>query len=263
MPDGSRALGGAVTYAAVAASALGSEAAVVTRGGSEFLQGRLPESVKWHNVPAPCTTTFANSYDPAGVRRQSLVDEAPPICPEHVPAEWRTTRLLHVAPVMHELSAGVVELFSADFVGVSPQGWSRRVAPDGSVSHVPLELPTAIRDAADAVVVSEEDLSAFPQAAEELARHVPVVVVTLGRRGAYALAEGRRLVQPAHPAEAMDPTGAGDVFAAAFFVGLVETGDLRDALDFASAAAALAVEAEGLGGIGTRAAIAERQRSRR
>ena len=53
----------------------------------------------------------------------------------------------------------------------------------------------------------------------------------------------------------IDATGAGDVFAAAFLVRQRETGDNRLAAEFATAAAALAVQATGTAGIGGRKAI--------
>ena len=63
---------------------------------------------------------------------------------------------------------------------------------------------------------------------------------------------------PAFPSQELDPTGAGDVFAAAFLTRYVETDDPWLAALFASAAASWSVEQEGLGGIPTRQQIEER-----
>jgi sugar/nucleoside kinase (ribokinase family) len=59
-------------------------------------------------------------------------------------------------------------------------------------------------------------------------------------------------VFPGYPATEVDPTGAGDVFAAAFLLWLRRTGDPRAAGDFANRVAALAVEREGLDGVPAR-----------
>ena len=62
---------------------------------------------------------------------------------------------------------------------------------------------------------------------------------------------------PTGPDE-VDPTGAGDVFAASFVIGLHQRGDPVWAADFACAAAAFAVESPGLSGIATMPRILER-----
>jgi sugar/nucleoside kinase (ribokinase family) len=109
--------------------------------------------------------------------------------------------------------------------------------------------------------VSEEDLAGERRGVDWLARQAPVVVVTCGSRGAVAHAGGRVIEQPAFAALSRDPTGAGDVFAAAFFVRLHDAGDVASALAFAAAAAACAVEAEGLAGIAGREEVEARLRA--
>jgi sugar/nucleoside kinase (ribokinase family) len=53
----------------------------------------------------------------------------------------------------------------------------------------------------------------------------------------------------------VDPTGAGDVFAAAFLIRLHETGNNFEAARFASAAAALSLGGSGISAIAGRAQI--------
>jgi sugar/nucleoside kinase (ribokinase family) len=48
----------------------------------------------------------------------------------------------------------------------------------------------------------------------------------------------------------VDPTGAGDVFAAAFFVRLTQTGDPWKAARFANRLATASITLEGVGGLG-------------
>ena len=56
----------------------------------------------------------------------------------------------------------------------------------------------------------------------------------------------------------MDPTGAGDVFAAAFLTRLSETGNLDLAARFAASAASISVSREGTLAIAERRQIEER-----
>lgn len=71
-------------------------------------------------------------------------------------------------------------------------------------------------------------------------RFVDVVVTTLGSRGSRLERNGRDIEVPAFAATAVDSTGAGDCFAAAFlFASLQLRKDWADSLVFANAAAAL------------------------
>ncbi|MFI6348955.1 PfkB family carbohydrate kinase [Streptomyces sp. NPDC050560] len=81
-------------------------------------------------------------------------------------------------------------------------------------------------------------------AARALAERVPVAVVTLGAEGAYAVdgGSGETAEVPAIQVEALDPTGAGDVFMAGFVTGTLAGWPLADRLAFAGLTAALSVQ---------------------
>ena len=77
-----------------------------------------------------------------------------------------------------------------------------------------------------------------------LADRVPIAVVTAGAHGALAVdsISGEEEWVPALPVTPLDPTGAGDVFAAAFVTGTLAGWPLADRLGLANLAAALAVQ---------------------
>ncbi|MEV0320477.1 carbohydrate kinase family protein [Streptomyces sp. NPDC050658] len=81
-------------------------------------------------------------------------------------------------------------------------------------------------------------------AARALTEHVPLAVVTLGAEGAYAVdgRTGETADVPAIEVEALDPTGAGDVFVAGFVTGTLAEWPLADRLAFAGLTAALSVQ---------------------
>jgi sugar/nucleoside kinase (ribokinase family) len=69
-----------------------------------------------------------------------------------------------------------------------------------------------------------------------------VVCVTLGREGSLARCGGREIRTPGFKVDAVDTTGAGDVFRGGFIAGALAAGpeaDLADVLRYANAAAAL------------------------
>ena len=83
-------------------------------------------------------------------------------------------------------------------------------------------------------------------------RTVPLIALTRGSAGALLYQQGQPPESFAgYPAREVDPTGAGDVFAAAFLVQLYRCGDARVAMDFANRVAACSVESTGVSGIPT------------
>jgi len=107
------------------------------------------------------------------------------------------------------------------------------------------ELPTALIDALDVLIVNEGELATvtgvhghIAEALTHLA--VPCVIVTLGARGACARAHGKFHLQAAYRVNPVDTTGAGDTFCGAFTAALSHGLDLPLALARASAAGALA-----------------------
>jgi ribokinase len=81
----------------------------------------------------------------------------------------------------------------------------------------------------------------------ELRQRAPAigVVITLGANGAWLDHRTERVLIPSFWVEAVDTVGAGDAFVGAFAARLVEGASSREAVEFATAAAALAVTRPG------------------
>jgi ribokinase len=108
--------------------------------------------------------------------------------------------------------------------------------------------PSPIAPAADYLTPNESEAFAVDEADGTL-------VVTLGEQGARL----RGTQVPAFPADAVDTTGAGDAFCAAFAVALAEGATDTDAVRWGCAAGAHMVEHEGvIPGLPTRAQLEER-----
>lgn len=107
------------------------------------------------------------------------------------------------------------------------------------------ELPTALLDALDVLIVNEGELATVTgvhgHIAEALTHlSVPCVIVTLGARGACARVQDKFHLQAAYRVNAIDTTGAGDTFCGALTAALGSGLELPQALARASAAGALA-----------------------
>lgn len=106
----------------------------------------------------------------------------------------------------------------------------------------------------DAIIVSERfgretTSEAEPQQAAHTLfhRYQPLVVaVTAGERGSWCVSRDEAFHTPAIPIDAVDTTGAGDVFHGAFLYGMLQPGwGLRRVAQFATVAAALKCQVAG------------------
>jgi sulfofructose kinase len=74
----------------------------------------------------------------------------------------------------------------------------------------------------------------------------PVVIVTLGSRGSIGQnGDGETVFQRAFPVDAVDTTGAGDVYHGAYIYGMLQGWGMHQCMRFASAASALKCQAIG------------------
>jgi ribokinase len=139
----------------------------------------------------------------------------------HARAAGATT-ILNPAPAM-EFGRDVLEL--ADILVLNE-------------SELGLLARTELRDG--------DDEARFIQAAGSLQTSPGAIVcVTLGKRGALALVDGKPLIIPGRSVSAVDTTGAGDCFVGALAARLACGRSIRDALDYANAAASIAVQRMG------------------
>lgn len=248
--------GGTALYAAAVARGLGRRVGVLTAATADVVAA-LPHEVEVIRHPAAASTSFENVYTPHG-RIQYLRATGESIPPALLPDAWARARVALLGPVYHEVAPSLAARFTG-IVGVCGQGYLRRAGADGRVTP----LPPAAWDAAPmlrhvrALFVSCEDIGPGGAAAVSAWTGVtPIVVVTDGPRGAWVHAGGERRHIDATPAREVDPTGAGDAFAAAYLIALDDGADPWEAARFAAAAAAIAVETAGPAGPSRNAVVA-------
>jgi sugar/nucleoside kinase (ribokinase family) len=241
--SGGFAQGGTATYAAITAARLGAHAAILTRAASDFPLTPDLDGIAVERLPAAATTTFENRYH-NGHRRQTVHSVAPIIRVADVPAPWRQTPIVLLGPVAQEVDPGLTAAFPDSLVGVVPQGWMRRWDAHGHVSRQPWANAAAVLTGARALILSDEDLGHDPAALAHYQRLCPVVVLTLGPRGCQVWQGNQMTAVPPRPSVEVDPTGAGDVFAAAFLIRLAATGDPVQAAHFANVTASFSVEGQ-------------------
>jgi len=247
-------LGGAAAYSIATAEKLGLLTGVVSAVGKDFLhydkfRDTLLAIAKQPNGEiSKSTTTFENIYE-NGIRRQLVKGVSTTIRPEHIPDEWRDTGIVYLCPVANEIEPSVVHRFNNSIIGASPQGWMRRWDTQGHVYPKKWDDASRVLPYINALIMSEEDISLFPEVADEYADLVEIMIITTGEKGSTLYHKGRKRDFPAYKTKVLDPTGAGDVFATAFLVKLQQTNDPYEASIFANCTASFVVEKRGTEGI--------------
>ncbi len=248
-------LGGASAYSSTTARKLGLKAGVVTAVGKDFLHydklndisliiiGEKDNS-RW-DYP---TTTFENIYE-NGIRRQFIRGVSATIYADHIPDQWCNVDIVYLCPVANEVDLSIVHKFPNSIIGASPQGWMRKWDSSGRVSPRKWDEAPKILPYIDVLIMSEEDISPFPNIIDEYKNMVKMLILTRGEKGSTLFHDGKFFDFPAFKVKAMDPTGAGDVFATAFLIKLKETSDPFVASIFANCVASFVVEKQGTEGI--------------
>jgi ribokinase len=119
---------------------------------------------------------------------------------------------------------------------------------------------TDLLDLVDILILNETELGLLastelrdtddPARFIDAARSLPfgkdrIICVTLGKRGVLALIDGKPSIVAGRTVEAVDTTGAGDCFVGAVAAQLAGGQSIRDALDYANAAASICVQRMG------------------
>ena len=240
-------LGGTAAYAAVCARALGRIPAILTAGAeAQPIQVINGIALEWKRSEK--TTTFENKETSQG-RKQILHSIADKILPNDVPDSWKTIKIVHLGPVADEVDPRVVDLFPYSFLGITPQGWMRMRDKENIVQYKALENAEKTLNRADAVVISIEDVQGDEETILTFAGQTKILAVTEGFNGARIYWNGDVRHFSAPKIDVVDPTGAGDIFAAVFFDSLEKTLDPWESGRKAVQIASQSITKEGLAGV--------------
>jgi sugar/nucleoside kinase (ribokinase family) len=254
-------LGGAVSYASLLAQHLGLKAAVLTSASRDVDFEALLPDIEVIKVASERSTQMRNVYQ-GGRRRQEMPQRASRIGAQHLPQDWRRAPIVLLGPVAGELDDSLADCFSDSLMGAGAQGWLRETGAGSRVRPVPPErwIDEPVLRRARALFVSDEDVAAdkADAALQRWCGIVETVAFTRGYDGADVCHKLEWRHIDAFPVKAVDPTGAGDIFAAAFLFRLHETGDAWEATRFASCAASFVVEGEGIAAIPDRKMVESR-----
>jgi ribokinase len=238
--------GGKGSNQAVGAARLGAEVSFLTAIGDDAFGDRAFELWAREGVGASATARSSKPTMTAAI----LVEESGGNRIVIVPGALATLTPAHVDAFAPQIEAADVLLVQLE-IPVDTAMHALAVGRERGVRTIlnPAPAPSGpIAPAADYLVPNETEAPAVGGADGRL-------VVTLGEQGARV---GDELVA-AFPARAVDTTGAGDAFCAAFAVALAEGASDLDAVRWGCAAGAHMVEHPGvIPGLPTRAELEER-----
>lgn len=254
LPDDRFTHGGTVNYAGVVVKNMGWRPVIVTAAGPDLTPPTYLADADWRILPSPATTTFRNVYTSQG-RRQTVGPIARSIGPQDIPADCRHLSLVHLCPLAQDVELAVADIFEHALLVTTPQGWLREWDAQGVVSLGDWRGATELLPKLQATVISIEDIEGTWAVAEKWAAQTSTLIVTQDKDGCTVFYQGERFMVPPRPAQPVDPTGAGDVFAAAFFIRYHETGDLWQSAYFANVTASMAIERIGPEGAPLRAEV--------
>lgn len=233
--------GGTVSYATRTAASFGLRVALLTSAiENDPLLASLTPYGEIVSLPAAETTTYENIYLPTG-RVQYVRGVAAPIGAAEVPPHFLGAPLVHLAPIAGEIDPQIAHTFKNSTVLLTLQGWLRRWDADGRVSFRRWFDPDVLKSI-NIVVFSEEDIVESPQLETEFAGAVEHLFVTRAEKGGTYYHRGTPFHYTTPQVELVNPTGAGDVFAAALLASLPAlNNDLHAAIHVAARLGAVAV----------------------
>ena len=241
--------GGAATYSARMAHALGCQVQVLTSLRSDVDVRPALLDIEVVRLPSDHTTTFENIYTKQG-RQQTLHAVAERLTPDRFPAT-PTADIVHLAPIAQEVDLAWLACFPGALIGVTPQGWLRQWDAQGRISPIGWAEAGQVLPRADAVIISIEDVAHQEDLVQQWAAQAKILAVTRGAHGCTVHQNGGVTAVPTQAVEAVDATGAGDIFAASFLVRLRECDDPIAAAHFASCLASQSITRRGLESIPT------------
>ena len=256
-----RVLSGCSTNACLAARRLGlGKVGLVGCIGQDFAS-RFSRDMAGYGVEAVIsegaeTGGFHLVYGDDGNRTLDVLGVAGKILPKNVPEKFLDSRFILIGPILGEVSLELIEYIrgsSSATLFLDPQGLIRTIGEDKRIIHRcnATEFKKVV-ELVDFVKPNEYEIETITgvkdpvralRRLQEFGEAIPIV--TLAERGSLLL-DGSKLYRiPPYATSAVDPTGAGDVYAGAFIIEYSRSADLAEAALFGSAAASMKVEQVG------------------
>jgi sugar/nucleoside kinase (ribokinase family) len=250
-------VGGAATYASLAASYFCDQVKIVAVVGDDFPQGEIDDFGRHHIdteglqiIEGEKSFFWSGKYHNDMNSRDTLITELnvlgnfDPIIPE----SYQDCEFLMLGNLSPQVQQTVINRLKSrpKLVVMDTMNFWMDVALDDLLETIKMVDVLAINDA-EARQLSGE-FSLVKAAHKILSMGLKYLIIKKGEHGALLFSDGMIFSAPALPlAEVFDPTGAGDTFAGGFIgylakVGTVNFNNMKNAIIYGSALASFCVE---------------------
>ena len=259
-----RVLSGCSTNACLAAKKLGLEKVGLVGCIGPDYEGKFKAEMGGFGIEVAADTTskgtggFHLVYDLKGDRTLDVLGVAGRITSRSFPEEFLQARFIIIGPILGEVDRDLIEYLKSSTSSklfLDPQGLIRTIGQDNRIAHNcdRAEFAKIARlvdfikpnEPESRTITGETDAVLALGRLREMSAAVPII--TLAERGSVLLENGNLLRVPPYPTKAVDPTGAGDVYAGSFVTSYSRDGSLAEASMYASAAASIKIEQVGPG----------------
>jgi ribokinase len=250
----SMAAGGKGAIQAVAAARAGGDVTFIARVGSDFFGDRAIKSFKLDRIDS--SRVFRERVLPSGIALVFVDKEGRNSIAVAAGANAQLSRkdvessrdaigasdiLLTQLEIPMDTVLAAAEIADANGVRVILNPAPAQKLSNELLRYISILTPNEFEAEELTGIRITHNLSSASAADSLLAQGVKTVLITLGPRGAFLATEDVRELVPGFAVRAVDSTGAGDVFCGALAVALSENKQMRDAVIFANAAAAISV----------------------
>ena len=240
-------IGGTVFYSGILAKKLGFKVKILTSFGTDLKERIQKEpllrSIKIFNLPSKKSTTFKNIYfKDKDKRKQYLFAVAKKISEKDLPQNIQP-KILHLAPLIQEVDPKIAKKFKNSFIGATLQGWLRKKAKNSQVLFSFWKDYKKFLPLFNVAICSLHDLNNNFSLAKEFAQYSKLFVLTNGKKGCIIFENSK--ITEILPKKILKNgyfTGAGDVFACAFFAKYERTKNPYLAGEFANQVASLHIK---------------------
>ena len=250
--------GGKGANQAVAAARLGTEVALIGRLGNDAFSDELKAFLAAQQVELSFVQQITGAHTGTALITIANADNTIVVVPG-------ANALVDTADVAAlTLAKGDVAVSQFEIPLPAIHAFFKRARAAGATTILnpapAIEFAKSLFDLVDILILNETELgwltktelrdtdndSRFIDAARSLASgRDNIICVTLGRRGVLALIDGEPVIIAGRAVSTVDTTGAGDCFVGAVAAQLAGGKSIRDALNYANAAASISVQRMG------------------
>jgi sugar/nucleoside kinase (ribokinase family) len=241
-------VGGSCAYSGITAAKLGMSVGLVSKVGKDFRYTNLLKGIDLRGVKEQeKTTEFVNIYEEE--RKQKVRNIGEGISFEDIPSEYLECENFLIAPVIGEVETNLIKKLKekGKTIFCDPQGFLREAKGD-EVVYSGLKDREILKymDVLEASRREIQRINHKPTIEEAMQIEGPKIVITTESHRCLIRDSGGMAEVPAYWIDAVDTTGAGDVFFAGFIFKYLATGNLIESARFGNAVASISVRDAGL-----------------